>query len=86
MSISSPAFLTCPIVESSGRVKALLYGDRLLNFNYELVDKLRGTVFSETEFKQRKKYQLVTVDSFASRQKICNEWGLFLLYAVSITR
>jgi len=56
MSISSPAFLAYPIVESSGRVKALLYGDRLLNFNYELVDKLRGTVFSETEFKQRKKY------------------------------
>ena len=44
-------WIACPILESSGRVKALLYGGRLLNFNYELVDKLRGTVFSETEFK-----------------------------------
>ena len=44
-------WIACPIVESSGQVKALLYGGRLLNFNNELVDKLRGTVFSETEYK-----------------------------------
>ncbi|HEX5681006.1 MAG TPA: hypothetical protein VFX82_09225, partial [Desulfobacterales bacterium] len=42
-------WIACPIVESSGQVKALLYGGRLLNFNYELVDKLRGTVFSEMD-------------------------------------
>jgi hypothetical protein len=30
-------------------VKALLYGGRLLNFNYDLVDRLRAAVFSETD-------------------------------------
>lgn len=44
-------WIACPIVETNGRVKALLYGGRLLNFNYDLVDKLRNAVFSETDYK-----------------------------------
>jgi two-component system NtrC family sensor kinase len=44
-------WVACPIVESNGRVSALLYGGRLLNFNYDLVDRLRNTVFSETDYK-----------------------------------
>lgn len=44
-------WIACPIVETNGRVKALLYGGRLLNFNYELVDKLRNAVFSEMDYK-----------------------------------
>jgi len=44
-------WIACPIVEPSGRVKALLYGGRVLNFNYELVDKLRDAVFSEMDYK-----------------------------------
>jgi len=43
-------WIACPIIESNGRVKALLYGGRMLNFNYELVDRLRTTVFSETDY------------------------------------
>jgi signal transduction histidine kinase len=43
-------WIACPIVEGNGRVKALLYGGRMLNFNYELVDRLRTTVFSETDY------------------------------------
>ena len=39
-----------PIGEPSGRVKALLDGGRVLNFNSELVDKLRDTVFSEKDY------------------------------------
>jgi len=44
-------WIACPMVENSGRVKALLYGGRVLNFNYDLVDKLRDTVFSEMDYK-----------------------------------
>jgi two-component system, NtrC family, sensor kinase len=44
-------WIACPIVEENGRVKALLYGGRVLNFNYDLVDRLRATVFSETDYK-----------------------------------
>jgi len=44
-------WIACPIIEPSGRVKALLYGGRVLNFNYELVDTLRDTVFSEMDYK-----------------------------------
>jgi two-component system NtrC family sensor kinase len=44
-------WIACPIVEPSGRVKALVYGGRVLNFNYELVDKLRDAVFSEMDYK-----------------------------------
>jgi signal transduction histidine kinase len=44
-------WIACPIVETNGRVKALLYGGRVLNFNYELVDTLRDTVFSEMDYK-----------------------------------
>jgi signal transduction histidine kinase len=44
-------WIACPIVEPSGRVKALLYGGRVLNFNYDLVDKLRDAVFSEMDYK-----------------------------------
>jgi two-component system NtrC family sensor kinase len=41
----------CPIVEETGRVTALLYGGRLLNFNHELVDHLHNLVFSEADFR-----------------------------------
>ncbi|HWR92338.1 MAG TPA: cache domain-containing protein [Desulfobacterales bacterium] len=44
-------WVACPIVEPSGRVKALLYGGRLLNFNYDLVDRLRDAVFTEMDYK-----------------------------------
>jgi signal transduction histidine kinase len=44
-------WIACPILETNGRVKALLYGGRLLNFNYDLVDALRDTVFSEMDYK-----------------------------------
>jgi two-component system, NtrC family, sensor kinase len=44
-------WVACPIVEASGRVKALLYGGRVLNFNYDLVDKLRNAVFGEMDYK-----------------------------------
>jgi two-component system, NtrC family, sensor kinase len=44
-------WIACPIVEPSGRVRALLYGGRVLNFNYDLVDKLRNAVFSEMDYK-----------------------------------
>jgi two-component system, NtrC family, sensor kinase len=43
-------WIAFPILESNGRVKALLYGGRVLNFNYDLVDRLRTTVFSETDY------------------------------------
>jgi two-component system NtrC family sensor kinase len=43
-------WIACPIVEPNGRVKALLYGGRVLNFNNELVDQLRDTVFSEKDY------------------------------------
>jgi len=44
-------WLAFPLVDDSGRVKALLYGGRVLNFNSELVDKLRAAVFSEADYK-----------------------------------
>jgi len=43
-------WIAFPIIEDNGRVKALLYGGRVLNFNSELVDKLRATVFSEADY------------------------------------
>jgi two-component system NtrC family sensor kinase len=43
-------WIALPIIEDSGRVRALLYGGRVLNFNSELVDKLRATVFSEADY------------------------------------
>jgi two-component system, NtrC family, sensor kinase len=43
-------WIACPIVEENGRIKALLYGGRVLNFNYDLVDRLRATVFSEADY------------------------------------
>jgi signal transduction histidine kinase len=43
-------WIALPITEGNGRVKALLYGGRMLNFNYDLVDRLRATVFSETDY------------------------------------
>lgn len=39
----------CPVSDDSGRVTALVYGGRLLNFNFGLVDRLRDTVFSEKD-------------------------------------
>lgn len=43
-------WIAFPIIEGNGRVKALLYGGRMLNFNYDLVDRLRATVFSEADY------------------------------------
>jgi signal transduction histidine kinase len=43
-------WIAFPLIEGNGRVKALLYGGRLLNFNYDLVDRLRASVFSETDY------------------------------------
>ncbi len=40
-----------PITDENGLVTALIYGGRLLNFNYGLVDNLRDTVFSEKDYK-----------------------------------
>lgn len=40
----------CPIIEETGRVTALIYGGRLLNFRHELVDQLRAMVFSEADY------------------------------------
>jgi two-component system NtrC family sensor kinase len=42
-------WVACPIVEG-GRVTALLYGGRVLNYNYDLVDKLRAIVFTEKDY------------------------------------
>jgi len=44
-------WVACPIIEANGRVRALLYGGRLLNFNHDLVDRLRNAVFSEMDYK-----------------------------------
>jgi two-component system, NtrC family, sensor kinase len=44
-------WIACPITDDKGRVVALLYGGRMLNFNYPLVDKLRETVFSEKDYR-----------------------------------
>ncbi len=41
----------CPVSDDSGRVTALIYGGRMLNFNFGLVDHLRDAVFSEKEFR-----------------------------------
>jgi two-component system NtrC family sensor kinase len=43
-------WIALPIFEGTGRVKGLLYGGRMLNFNYDLVDRLRAGVFSETDY------------------------------------
>ena len=40
-----------PVTDENGRVTALVYGGRLLNFNNGLVDRLRDTVYSETDYK-----------------------------------
>ncbi|MCU0560798.1 MAG: cache domain-containing protein [Desulfobacterales bacterium] len=40
-----------PVTDENGLVTALIYGGRLLNFNYGLVDNLRDTVFSEKDHK-----------------------------------
>ncbi len=44
-------WIACPVTDAAGRVTALIYGGRLLNFNYGLVDNLRDTVFSEKDYK-----------------------------------
>lgn len=46
-------WIACPIVDGSGRVAALLYGGRLLNFDDVLVDGLRNTVFSQADQRAR---------------------------------
>ncbi len=43
-------WVAVPLRGESGRVAALLYGGRLLNFDAELVDQLRDTVFSEADY------------------------------------
>lgn len=43
-------WIAVPLLDEGGRVEALLYGGRLLNFDAELVDRLRDTVFSEAAY------------------------------------
>jgi two-component system NtrC family sensor kinase len=43
-------WVACPIIEETGRVTALLYGGRLLNFHHALVDSLRSMVCSEADY------------------------------------
>jgi two-component system NtrC family sensor kinase len=42
-----------PVATPAGRVLGVLDGGVLLNRNYEIVDKIRGTVFKEEEYKGR---------------------------------
>jgi two-component system NtrC family sensor kinase len=50
----------CPVRDGGGRVAALLYGGRLINFNDRLVDKLSGMVFSDSTY-QGKPLGTVTI-------------------------
>jgi hypothetical protein len=43
-------WIAFPIIADSGRVKALLYGGRVLSFNSDLVEQLRAAVFSEADY------------------------------------
>ena len=43
-------WIAIPLLDAGGRVKALVYGGRLLNFDAALVDGLRDTVFSEADY------------------------------------
>lgn len=42
-------WMACPVTDRSGRVTAILYGGRILNYDQDLVDRLRDTVFGQAE-------------------------------------
>ncbi|RMG86061.1 MAG: HAMP domain-containing protein [Candidatus Dadabacteria bacterium] len=46
-------FAAAPVLDASGRVVGVLYGADVLNRDYALVDKIRATVFGNTEFQGR---------------------------------
>ncbi len=60
--ITSALFLwiAVPIIDDQGRVRALLYGGRLLNYNYSLVDRLQDLVFGD-DFYNGKPVGTVTI-------------------------
>ncbi len=43
-------WVACPLVDSTGRVEAILYGGRALNLNFQLVDELRELVFGTGQY------------------------------------